>query len=142
MLEGEDPQRIPSRVMIDRTIAYYAQLRAAAAERIASRPKVLILNRRETSGGEWLGRPHALGNPYQIGEHGTRGEVVELYRAWLTDQLRTNRGGPAARALLALRRRYQAGETLELACVCHPRPCHLHVVRDLILQREPLFPVS
>ena len=55
------------------------------------------------------------GNPFLIGRHGSREEVIERYRAWLWGKLR--KGEIQVAELAALN-----GKTL--ACHCHPLPCH------------------
>lgn len=37
--------------------------------------------------GVYIGRPSLLGNPFKIGQHGTREEVVQRYKAWLWRQI-------------------------------------------------------
>ena len=38
--------------------------------------------------GVYIGRPSLLGNPFQIGTHGTRDEVIAQYRVWLWQQIK------------------------------------------------------
>ena len=33
--------------------------------------------------GVYIGRPSLIGNPYRIGAHGTREQVIARYREWL-----------------------------------------------------------
>lgn len=58
-------------------------------------------------------------NPFRIGAHGTRGEVIEKYRHWLWSQ-------PSLidRARMELR-----GKVLE--CWCSPLPCHGDVLLEV-----------
>ncbi len=51
------------------------------------------------------------GNPYIIGKHGTRGEVIELYEKWVRSSPRM------LKALADL-----TGK--RLGCVCKPKACH------------------
>ncbi len=55
------------------------------------------------------------GNPFVIGRHGNREEVIERYRNWLWGKVKS--GGIPLAELAALN-----GKTL--ACHCHPLPCH------------------
>ena len=55
------------------------------------------------------------GNPFVIGRHGSREDVIERYRAWLWRKVKS--GGISLSELAALN-----GKTL--ACHCHPLPCH------------------
>lgn len=38
--------------------------------------------------GVYIGRPSLLGNPFHIGTHGTRAEVIAQYRVWLWQQIK------------------------------------------------------
>ena len=55
------------------------------------------------------------GNPFLIGRHGDREEVIERYRSWLWNKLQS---GEIPLAQLA------ALNGKKLACWCHPQPCH------------------
>lgn len=65
-------------------------------------------------GGVYIGRGRGstLGNPFAIGEHGTREEVVEKHRAWFLSQP----------ALVERVKRELRGK--DLVCFCAPRACH------------------
>lgn len=74
-----------------------------------------------------------LGNPFIIDRDGTRDQVSEKYRVWLTDQL--TRPGPVRQEfdrLLALARQ---GD-LHLGCGCSPAPCPGDVIKDLLEAAE------
>lgn len=58
------------------------------------------------------------GNPFEIGVHGTRDEVIELYRQWLPQQ------SDLIAALPELKGK-------RLGCHCHPRACHGSVLAEL-----------
>ncbi len=79
-----------------------------------------VLNKRTapSSGGVYIGRPTKWGNPFQIGKHGTRTEVIAKYRAWVCDQ------PELMTALQELR-----GQNL--VCWCAPMPCHGDVLLEL-----------
>ena len=55
------------------------------------------------------------GNPFVIGRHGNREEVIEHYRNWLWGKVKS--GGIPLSELAALNGKI-------LACHCHPLPCH------------------
>ena len=38
--------------------------------------------------GVYIGRPSLIGNPYRIGAHGTREQVIARYREWLWEQIK------------------------------------------------------
>jgi hypothetical protein len=54
-----------------------------------------------------------------IGIHGSREEVIEMFRRDLWSQIKS--GKIAVSDLAALHGK-------QLVCVCHPKPCHGHVL--------------
>lgn len=71
----------------------------------------------------YIGRGSIYGNPYVIGKHGTRAEVIDKYREHLEEYL----DDPTTQeALLAL-------DGKDLVCFCAPLPCHgdvlIHAVK-------------
>ena len=76
---------------------------------------VNIRNHRQDGSTVRIDRQTKWGNPFGIGPHGTRAQVIELYRLHLAQQIRT--GQVSLEDLAAL-----DGKTL--ACWCAPRPCH------------------
>lgn len=60
----------------------------------------------------YIGRPTKWGNPFAIGTHGDRAQVVERYEAWLMAQPELV---AAARAEL---------KDKDLYCFCAPKACH------------------
>ena len=83
-----------------------------------------VLNRREEREvlgdpqSVYVGRPTKWGNPYHMGIHGTREEVIQRYRDWLLDN------EELMRSLSELRGR-------DLSCWCAPLPCHADVLLEL-----------
>lgn len=74
-----------------------------------------------------------LGNPFVLGEHGSRDEVVEKYRRWLWEQIKEE--GAVYRELLRLKAAAQKRELL-LVCWCK-RPnkevaCHGDIIKQAI----------
>lgn len=66
----------------------------------------------------YIGRPSKWGNPYVVGEVGTRTECVEKYREYIL-------GNPSLlREVVELR-----GKTL--GCWCSPLPCHGDILMEL-----------
>ncbi len=59
------------------------------------------------------------GNPFHIGPHGTRAEVIEKYRTWITEQPQL------MYSLKNLRDK-------RLGCWCAPKPCHGDVLLQLL----------
>lgn len=66
----------------------------------------------------YIGRPSKWGNPFIVGKHGTRRDVVEKYRAWIMQQPHL------LAALDELRGKH-------LICWCSPLACHGDVLREL-----------
>ena len=66
-----------------------------------------------------IDRRTRFGNPYRIGRHGTREQVIALYRAELWRRIRA--GEVSLEELASLH-----GKTL--ACHCAPLPCHGEVL--------------
>ena len=87
-------------------------------------------HRDSTSAGIYVGRPSPLGNPYVMGTHGTRMEVIERYRHWLKKQL----DNPQSKATKEFNRLCTLAEKrdLELICWCKPLPCHAEVIKEMI----------
>lgn len=71
-----------------------------------------VLNKRNSSDGVYIGRPSKFGNPFVIGQHGTRADVVKRYEEWL-------RSKPA---LMKAAKRELRGKSL--VCWCAPLACH------------------
>ncbi len=64
-----------------------------------------------------------FGNPFRIGKDGTRKEVIQNYKNWISIQLALN---PDLREdLLAL-------DGKVLGCHCYPKPCHGDVIIEMI----------
>ena len=66
----------------------------------------------------YIGRPSKWDNPFVIGKHGTRDEVIQRYREWLMSQ-------PELLAEV---------KTLKgkvLGCYCAPAACHGDVLSEL-----------
>ena len=102
----------------------------APSEAQAGMPRVLNTHRdaaliRE-SAAVYIGRPSPWGNPFQIGRHGTREQVVARYEAWLLAQPKL-----ITEAQARLRGRH-------LVCFCAPLPCHGDVL--LRVANQPLPP--
>lgn len=66
----------------------------------------------------YIGRPSKWGNPFVVGQDGTREEVVQKYREWVVQQ------PELMDSLNELK-----GKTL--ACWCSPLPCHGDVLAEL-----------
>ena len=73
--------------------------------------------------GQYVGRPSVLGNPFVIGRHVSREQVIELYRKWLYQQLVT--GNQAVQHAIE-----QLQDDSILGCWCHPEACHAAVIES------------
>lgn len=71
----------------------------------------------------YVGRGAPFGNPYVIGEHGTRDFVIEKYRGYLFSKL-INRDPVIEKAFKEL------DEDSKLLCFCAPKHCHAEVIRE------------
>jgi hypothetical protein len=69
----------------------------------------------------YVGRPSKWGNPFKIGPHGNRQEVIDKYRTWIVKRITDS---PRVFDLDELRGK-------DLVCWCHPQPCHADVLLEL-----------
>lgn len=79
----------------------------------------------------YIGRPSKWGNPFVIGVHGTRDEVIDQYERWIRTQ------SELMAALPELKDK-------TLGCWCSPNACHGDVLIKLLgeiddTQSEKLF---
>lgn len=86
-----------------------------------------ILNRKSIDiwpvGSVYVGRGTPLGNPFVIGEHGTRDEVIDQYRDWLQHKIQT-------RDMAVLTGMARLKPDSSLICSCAPARCHAEVIRE------------
>lgn len=83
---------------------------------------IRVENKRTYRGaGIYIGRPSLLGNPFEIGVHGERADVIGLYRRWLWDRVLEQ--GEVYAELKRLAILAKQGD-LTLICWCFPKPCH------------------
>lgn len=67
----------------------------------------------------YIGRPSIWGNPFTIGQDGSRLEVIQKYRKWILTQTELLAKLPELRNKV-------------LACWCSPEACHGDVLKELI----------
>jgi Domain of unknown function (DUF4326) len=97
---------------------------------------IRIENRKTYRGdGVYIGRPSLLGNPFRIGEHGTRQKVIAMYRAWLWRHIKLR--GAVYRELQRLAAIAKQGD-LVLICWCkqhgrHDVPCHGDILKSAVM---------
>jgi hypothetical protein len=66
----------------------------------------------------YIGRPSKWGNPFVVGEDGTREQVIQKYRVWLLEQPDLLASLPELKGKV-------------LGCWCAPRACHGDVLAEL-----------
>ncbi len=81
------------------------------------------VGRKGRTAGIYIGRGSQFGNPFRIGQDGSRDEVIRKYSSWFYARLAQDpEFGAAVRGL--------RGSTL--LCFCAPLPCHGDVIRDAL----------
>jgi hypothetical protein len=78
-----------------------------------------VVNKRVSEFDVYIGRGSKWGNPFRIGDHGDRDQVIAEYQRYIC--LRPN----LIAALGELRGK-------RLGCFCAPKPCHGDVLVDLV----------
>lgn len=79
-----------------------------------------VVNIRREKPDVYIGRGSPWGNPFRIGTHGNRQQVIELHWDWICGRIPGPRGEtPPSFARI---RSELAGKTL--GCYCAPKPCH------------------
>jgi hypothetical protein len=73
----------------------------------------------------YIGRPSKWGNPYVIGPHGSREEVIAKCRAWIANRPHLLADLPSLRGK-------------RLGCFCSPLPCHGDVLAEMADHYAPL----
>jgi hypothetical protein len=96
-------------------------------------PNPRVLNKRRhgiPDGAVYIGRPSKWGNPFEIGKHGNRAQVISRYERWLRDNTALMAALPELRGK-------------NLVCWCSPAPCHgdilLALANGLPLPRQSDF---
>lgn len=83
-----------------------------------SHPLSFVVNCKLEAYEVYVGRPSKWGNPFVIGPHGTRQEVIAKYREWLLQQPELIAALPELRGKV-------------LGCHCWPAECHAEVLARL-----------
>lgn len=78
-----------------------------------------VVNKYKEEYDVYIGRGSRWGNPYRIGQDGTREEVIELFRSYLWESLKD--GSITNAELLSL-------DGKRLGCFCKPQACHGDVI--------------
>jgi Domain of unknown function (DUF4326) len=97
--------------------------------------EIVVVNMRKVGQlrGYRIDRKSPLGNPFVIGIHGTRDQVIEQYEKWIPwaieHVLAVNQ---AWQELVEIAERTDG--TLELACWCSPARCHGDVLAFMLMK--------
>lgn len=78
----------------------------------------MVVHCKKTNYDVYIGRPSKWGNPFEIGKHGTRKQVIQKYREWILQQ------PELMKDILELHGKV-------LGCWCAPLPCHGDVLEEL-----------
>ena len=71
----------------------------------------LVVNSRRSDYDVYIGRPSRWGNPFSVGQDGTRDEVIVKYLKWLKNQPELLDALPELKGKV-------------LGCWCAPKACH------------------
>lgn len=99
---------------------------------VAARP-IIIVNKHHNKSGEYIGRGSPLGNPFVIGQHGTREQVIAKYRQWLQEQI-DKKNPVVLDELNRLGNKAIDDKGLALQCFCYPKPCHGEVIKEKLVE--------
>lgn len=89
-----------------------------------------VVNRHNTPGGEYVGRPSPLGNPNKITNY-KRDEAIRAYGDWLLFKIKT-KDVKVCRELERLRKKALKYKKLVLACWCVPMRCHASIIAETL----------
>jgi hypothetical protein len=86
-----------------------------------------VLNKRDVGAeaGVYIGRGSKWGNPFVIGQDGTREEVIAKYRDWAWTKYSETKAEGYGDWLSQLRGK-------DLVCFCAPLACHGEVLLEMI----------
>lgn len=88
-------------------------------------PNKIISGGRAAANGTtriYIGRGSHYGNPFHVNQHGTREQVIELYKTYFY----------ANPVLMNLAKRYLKDKTL--VCHCKPLACHGDIIAEYLKQ--------
>lgn len=80
----------------------------------------IVVNSKYSKYDVYVGRPSKYGNPFILGRHGTRDQVIEKFRAWFYTQP----------SLMVDAKQELVGK--RLGCHCSPKPCHADVLVEYV----------
>lgn len=85
------------------------------------------LKRESRRSGIYIGRGSPYGNPFKIGEHGNRDEVIKRFEKYFYERLKKEK--KFRTAVNCLRGKH-------LLCYCSPLTCHGNVIADYLNAKE------
>jgi hypothetical protein len=89
---------------------------------------VKILNKKTDTiikGAVNVARPSLFGNPFKIGPHGSRGQVLVQYKTYFENRVKSD---PTFREQLR-----KIMNATALVCYCAPLPCHADILKDYLM---------
>ena len=99
--------------------------------------KTTVVNTRVSDFDIYIGRktatPYHFGNPWHIGAHGTRAEVVEKFDHWIHEVAYTH-VEPRRRAWILKNLEKLRGK--QLGCYCAPLACHGDIYVKMLQEKE------
>jgi hypothetical protein len=84
--------------------------------------KTIVVNKYKEKFDIYIGRGSAFGNPFVIGQDGTREEVIEKYRDWFYKRIKNER---FLKLVLKLKGK-------RLGCFCKPLSCHGDIIVEFL----------
>lgn len=81
-------------------------------------PKKMVVNIVRSGYDVYIGRGSPWGNPFKIGEHGSRKQVIAMYEKWIQNQP-------------ALMSKIPELKGKVLGCFCSPLQCHGEILVKL-----------
>lgn len=87
-----------------------------------------VVNVRNEPCDVYIGRPSIFGNPFLIGIHGSRRDVIAKYREYFL--VRVTNDPEFREALKALK-------GMKLGCYCKPLSCHGDVIAEFLDEETP-----
>jgi hypothetical protein len=95
----------------------------------------LVVHHKKSKFDVYIGRPSPWGNPFTIGIHGSRAEVIALYRDWINGKIRSPDGAePPTKDEIRSELRGK-----RLGCWCAPIACHGEYLAFIANQKPGLF---
>jgi uncharacterized protein YeaO (DUF488 family) len=80
--------------------------------------------------GEYIGRGSPLGNPYPIGQFGTRDECIAEYEKHIIEEIKL--GNHAIHKELKRLHAIAQTQPVNLMCFCAPLKCHGEVIKNIL----------